>query len=91
MKGQEFINLSEDRVAHINEIDFSETEALIAGSGLIRYPNIKIDSKSMLKKSGEEYLNSKTMIDHALEQFEKGNTIECMNLKPNYLFDEVAN
>jgi len=31
------------------------------------------------------------MIDHALEQFDKGNTIECMNLKPNYLFDEVVN
>tara|TARA_B100001996_G_scaffold347822_1_gene305615 strand:+ start:204 stop:884 length:681 start_codon:yes stop_codon:yes gene_type:complete len=91
LKGQEFINLSEDRVAHINEIDFSETEALIAGSGLIRYPDIKIDSKSSLKQAGEEYLNSKTMIDHALEQFEKGNTIESMNLKPNYLFDKVTN
>ena len=91
LKDQEFINLSDDRVAHIDEIDISQTDALVAGSGLMRYPDIKIDSKSMLKKSGEEYLNSKTMIDHALEQFDKGNTIECMNLKPNYLFDEVVN
>ena len=91
LKDQEFINLSDDQVAHIDEIDISNTDALIAGSGLMRYPNIKIDSKSLLRQSGEEYLNSKTMIDHALEQFDKGNTIECMNLKPNYLFDEVAN
>tara|TARA_B000000475_G_scaffold53435_1_gene41926 strand:- start:37 stop:699 length:663 start_codon:yes stop_codon:yes gene_type:complete len=88
---QEFINLSDDRVAHIDEIDISQTDALVAGSGLMRYPDIKIDSKSLLRQSGEEYLNSKTMIDHALEQFDKGNTIECMNLKPNYLFDEVVN
>ena len=91
LKDQEFINLSDDQVAHIDEIDISNTDALIAGSGLMRYPNIKIQSKSLLRQSGEEYLNSKTMIDHALEQFDKGNTIECMNLKPNYLFDEVAN
>jgi len=31
------------------------------------------------------------LIDHALEEFKKGNTIDCMKLKPNYLFDEVAN
>ena len=92
MKDQEFINLSDDRVANINEIDISQTDALIAGSsGLMRYPDIKIDSKSLLNQTGEEYLNSRTMIDHALEQFDKGNTIDCMNLKPNYLFDEVAN
>ena len=91
LKDQEFINLSDDQVAHIDEIDISQTDALVAGSGLMRYPDIKIDSKSLLRQSGEEYLNSKTMIDHALEQFDKGNTIECMNLKPNYLFDEVVN
>ena len=91
MDDQEFINLSDDQVSHIDEIDISQTDALVAGSGLMRYPDIKIDSKSLLRQSGEEYLNSKTMIDHALEQFNKGNTIDCMNLKPNYLFDEVAN
>ena len=52
---------------------------------------MKIDSHSVLAQSGEEYLNSVTMIDHALEEFNKGNTIDCMNLKPNYLFNEVAN
>ena len=91
LKNHEFIKLSDDRVANINEIEISETDALIAGSGIIRYPDLKIDSKSLLKQTGEEYLNSRTMIDHALEQFNKGNTIDCMNLKPNYLFDEVAN
>ena len=91
LKNHEFIKLSDDRVANINEIEISETDALIAGSGIIRYPDLKIDSKLLLNKTGEEYLNSRTMIDHALEQFNKGNTIDCMNLKPNYLFDEVAN
>ena len=91
LKNHEFIKLSDDRVANINEIEISETDALIAGSGIIRYPDLKIDSKSLLNQTGEEYLNSRTMIDHALEQFNKGNTIDCMNLKPNYLFDEVAN
>ena len=91
LKNHEFIKLSDDRVANINEIEISETDALIAGSGIIRYPDLKIDSKSLLNQIGEEYLNSRTMIDHALEQFSKGNTIDCMNLKPNYLFDEVAN
>ena len=91
LKNHEFIKLSDDRVANINEIEISETDALIAGSGIIRYPDLKIDSKSLLNQIGEEYLNSRTMIDHALEQFNKGNTIDCMNLKPNYLFDEVAN
>ena len=88
---QEFIRFSDDRVVNIDEIEISGIDALIAGSGIIRYPNIKIDSKSLLNQTGEEYLNSRTMIDHALEQFNKGNTIDCMNLKPNYLFDEVAN
>ena len=91
LKSHEFIKLSDDRVANINEIEISETDALIAGSGIIRYPDLKIDSKLLLNQTGEEYLNSRTMIDHALEQFNKGNTIDCMNLKPNYLFDEVAN
>ena len=91
LKNHEFIKLSDDRVANINEIEISETDALITGSGIIRYPDLKIDSKSLLNQTGEEYLNSRTMIDHALEQFNKGNTIDCMNLKPNYLFDEVAN
>ncbi len=91
LKNHEFIKLSNDRVANINEIEISETDALIAGSGIIRYPDLKIDSNSLLNQNGEEYLNSRTMIDHALEQFNKGNTIDCMNLKPNYLFDEVAN
>ena len=91
LKNHEFIKLSDDRVANINEIEISETDALITGSGIIRYPDLKIDSKSLLNQIGEEYLNSRTMIDHALEQFNKGNTIDCMNLKPNYLFDEVAN
>ena len=91
LKNHEFIKLSDDRVANINEIEISETDALIAGSGIIRYPDLKIDSKLLLNQTGEEYLNSRTMIDHALEQFNKGNTIDCMNLKPNYLFDEVAN
>ena len=91
LKNHEFIKLSDDRVANINEIEISETDALITGSGIIRYPDLKIDSKSLLNQIGEEYLNSRTMIDHALEQFSKGNTIDCMNLKPNYLFDEVAN
>ena len=91
LKNHEFIKLSDDRVANINEIGISDTDALIAGSGIIRYPDLKIDSKSLLNQTGEEYLNSRTMIDHALEQFNKGNTIDCMNLKPNYLFDEVAN
>ena len=91
LRNHEFIKLSDDRVATINEIEISETDALIAGSGIIRYPDLKIDSNSLLNQNGEEYLNSRTMIDHALEQFNKGNTIDCMNLKPNYLFDEVAN
>ena len=91
LKNHEFIKLSDDRVANINEIEISETDALIAGSGIIRYPDLKIDSNSLLNQNGEEYLNSRTMIDHALEQFNKGNTIDCMNLKPNYLFDEVTN
>ena len=91
LKNHEFIKLSDDRVANINEIEISETDALIAGSGIIRYPDLKIDSKLLLNQTGEEYLNSRTMTDHALEQFNKGNTIDCMNLKPNYLFDEVAN
>ena len=91
LKNNEFIKLSDDRVANINEIEISETDALIAGSGIIRYPDLKIDSNSLLNQNGEEYLNSRTMIDHALEQFNKGNTIDCMNLKPNYLFDEVTN
>ena len=91
LKNHEFIKLSDDRVANINEIEISEKDVLIAGSGIIRYPDLKIDSKSLLNQTGEEYLNSRTMIDHALEQFNKGNTIDCMNLKPNYLFDEVAN
>ncbi len=91
LKNNEFIKLSDDRVANINEIEISETDALIAGSGIIRYPDLKIDSKLLLNQTGEEYLNSRTMIDHTLEQFNKGNTIDCMNLKPNYLFDEVAN
>ena len=91
LKNHEFIKLSDDRVANINEIEISETDALIAGSGIIRYPDLNIDSNSLLNQNGEEYLNSRTMIDHALEQFNKGNTIDCMNLKPNYLFDEVAN
>ena len=91
LRNHEFIKLSDDRVANINEIEISETDALIAGSGIIRYPDLKIDSKLLLNQTGEEYLNSRTMIDHALEQFNKGNTIDCMNLKPNYLFDEVAN
>lgn len=91
LKNHEFIKLSDDRVANINEIKFSQTDALIAGSGIIRYPDLKINSKSLLNQTGEEYLNSRTMIDHAVEQFNKGNTIDCMNLKPNYLFDEVAN
>ena len=91
LKNHEFIKLSDDRVANINEIEISEADALIAGSGIIRYPDLKIDSNSLLNQNGEEYLNSRTMIDHALEQFNKGNTIDCMNLKPNYLFDEVTN
>ena len=91
LKNHEFIKLSDDRVTNINEIEISETDALIAGSGIIRYPDLKINSKLLLSQTGEEYLNSRTMIDHALEQFNKGNTIDCMNLKPNYLFDEVAN
>ena len=91
LKNDEFIKLSDDRVANTNEIKISQTDALIAGSGIIRYPDLKINSKSLLNQTGEEYLNSRTMIDHAVEQFNKGNTIDCMNLKPNYLFDEVAN
>ena len=91
LKNHEFIKLSDDRVANTNEIKISQTDALIAGSGIIRYPDLKINSKSLLNQTGEEYLNSRTMIDHAVEQFNKGNTIDCMNLKPNYLFDEVAN
>ena len=91
LKNHEFIKLSDDRVANINEIKISQTDALIVGSGIIRYPDLKINSKSLLNQTGEEYLNSRTMIDHAVEQFNKGNTIDCMNLKPNYLFDEVAN
>ena len=91
LKNHEFIKLSDDRVANINEIKISQTDALIAGSGIIRYPDLKINSKSLLNQTGEEYLNSRTMIDHAVEQFNKGNTIDCMNLKPNYLFDEVVN
>jgi len=91
LKNQEIIKLSDDRVVNIDEIEISETDTLITGSGIIRYPDIKIDSKSLLKQTGEEYLNSRTMIDHAVDQFDKGNTIDCMNLKPNYLFDEVAN
>ena len=91
LKNHEFKKLSDDRVANINEIKISQTDALIAGSGIIRYPDLKINSKSLLNQTGEEYLNSRTMIDHAVEQFNKGNTIDCMNLKPNYLFDEVAN
>ena len=91
LKNHEFIKLSDDRVANINEIKISQTDVLIAGSGIIRYPDLKINSKSLLNQTGEEYLNSRTMIDHAVEQFNKGNTIDCMNLKPNYLFDEVAN
>ncbi|HAH67916.1 MAG TPA: tRNA (adenosine(37)-N6)-threonylcarbamoyltransferase complex dimerization subunit type 1 TsaB [Gammaproteobacteria bacterium] len=91
LKNHEFIKLSDDRVANINEIEISEKDVLIAGSGIIRYPDLKIDSKSLLNQTGEEYLNSRTMIDHAVEQFNKGNTIDCMNLRPNYLFDEVAN
>ena len=91
LKNHEFIKLSDDRVANINEIEISQKDVLIAGSGIIRYPDLKINSKSLLNQTGEEYLNSRTMIDHAVEQFNKGNTIDCMNLKPNYLFDEVAN
>lgn len=91
LKNHEFIKLSDDRVANINEIKISQKDVLIAGSGIIRYPDLKINSKSLLNQTGEEYLNSRTMIDHAVEQFNKGNTIDCMNLKPNYLFDEVAN
>jgi len=91
LKNHEFIKLSDDRVADINEIKISQKDVLIAGSGIIRYPDLKINSKSLLNQTGEEYLNSRTMIDHAVEQFNKGNTIDCMNLKPNYLFDEVAN
>ena len=91
LKNHEFIKLSDDRVANINEIEISETDALIAGSGIIRYPDLKIDSKSLLSQTGEEYLSSRTMINRAVEQFNKGNTIDCMNLKPNYLFEEVAN
>ena len=91
LKKHEFIKLSDDRVANINEIEISETDALIAGSGIIRYPDLKIDSKSLLSQTGEEYLSSRTMINSAVEQFNKGNTIDCMNLKPNYLFEEVAN
>jgi len=91
LKNHEFIKLSDDRVANINEIKISQADALIAGSGIIRYQDLKINSKSLLNQTGEEYLNSRTMIDHAVEQFNKGNTIDCMNLKPNYLFDEVAN
>ena len=91
LENNEFIKLSDDRVANIDEIEISETDSLVAGSGIIRYPDLKIYSKSLLNQNGEEYLNSRTMIDHALEQFNKGNTIDCMNLKPNYLFDEVAN
>jgi len=91
LRKQKFVKLSDDRVEHIDEFEFSEADALIAGSGIIRYPDIRIDASLMLNQAGEEYLNSRTMIDHALEQFIKGNTIDCMNLKPNYLFDEVAN
>ena len=91
LKNQKFVKISDDRVVHINEFELSETDALLVGSGIIRYPDIDIDPSLMLNQSGEEYLNSRTMIDHALEQFIKGNTIDCMNLKPNYLFDEVAN
>lgn len=90
LKNHEFIKLSDDRVANINEIEISQKDVLIAGSGIIRYPDLKINSKSLLNQTGEEYLNSRIMIDHAVEQFNKGNTIDCMNLKPNYLFDEVA-
>ena len=66
----EFIKLSDDRVANINEIEISETDALIAGSGIIRYPDLKIDSNYYSIKP-RRYLNSRTMIDHALEQFNK--------------------
>ena len=47
-RNQEFIRLFDDRVVNIDEIEISETDALIAGSGIIRYPDIKIVSKSLL-------------------------------------------
>jgi tRNA threonylcarbamoyladenosine biosynthesis protein TsaB len=86
-----FIRIADDQVKQTDEISISETDGLIIGSGIKRYPEMKIDSNSVIAQSGEEYLNSKTLIDHALEEFKKGNTIDCMKLKPNYLFDEVAN
>jgi len=89
-KDQKFIRIADDQLMHLEEINIQKTEGLIVGSGIKRYPEIKIDSSSVLVQSGEEYLNSMTMIDHALEEFNKGNTIDCMNLKPNYLFNEVA-
>ncbi|MBQ09365.1 MAG: tRNA (adenosine(37)-N6)-threonylcarbamoyltransferase complex dimerization subunit type 1 TsaB [Gammaproteobacteria bacterium] len=91
LKDQECIRVSDDQVRHTEEMKISDTDGLIIGSGLIRYPEMKINSNSMLREPGEVYLNSKTLIDHALEEFKKGNTIDCMSLKPNYLFDEVAN
>ena len=51
LKNHEFIKLSDDRVANINEIEISETDALIAGSGIIRYPDLKIDSNSLLNQT----------------------------------------
>ena len=87
---QKFIRIANDQLMHTEEINIQKTEGLIVGSGIKRYPEMKIDSNSVLVHSGEEYLNSITMIDHALEEFNKGNTIDWMNLKPNYLFNEVA-
>ena len=90
LEDQKFIRITNDQLLHTEEINIQKTKGIIVGSGIKRYPELKIDSNSVLVQSGEEYLNSITMINHALEEFNKGNTIDCMNLKPNYLFNEVT-
>lgn len=90
-KDQKILQLSKDYICHIDDLELTDTEATFLGSGLVRYSDIKIKGKSVLIQPAELYLNSKTLIESGLEQFILGNTIECMKIKPNYLYEEVAN
>ena len=90
-KDHKILQLSKDYICHIDDLDLTDMEATFLGSGLVRYSDIKIKGKSVLIQPAELYLNSKTLIESGLEQFILGNTIECMKIKPNYLYEEVAN
>ena len=90
-KDQKILQLSKDYICHIDDLDLKDMEATFLGSGLVRYSDIKIKGKSVLIQPAELYLNSKTLIESGLEQFILGNTIECMKIKPNYLYEEVVN